>query len=151
MGVGIPNGVEAGTCEDFDERIARCKHIGGVVYWLEAAKADPIVQDPFPPVPRKRFRPINSGVYNKAQTEEYRLVHVLLRELAASIPEPSPSPRVVGRGCLFGIRRSPPSRSATPGWGTVARRDGGQRPSPGANSPGHPTGALGLASLAVRR
>jgi hypothetical protein len=92
-GVGIPEGFEACTCEDFSERLARCKHIWAVVYWLEAARAPPSVKDPFPPTPPERRRPISWTVYNKAQTEEYRLLHVLLRELSASISEPVPNPK----------------------------------------------------------
>lgn len=92
-GVGIPDGFEACTCDDFAARLARCKHIWAVVYWIQAANSPPGVKDPFPPTPPKRRRPTNWAIYDRAKTEEYRLIHILLRELTASISEPAAGPK----------------------------------------------------------
>lgn len=95
-GIGIPNALEACTCHDFENRLAPCKHIWAVKYWIEAARAPPEQADPFPRI-RSTRKGINRAAYTKAQTEEYGLFNVLLRELTASLAEPERDPRVGGR------------------------------------------------------
>lgn len=92
-GIGVPDGFESCTCADFEERLAPCKHILAARHWLVAAEKPLEEKAPLPPIPPVRNRPINWSVYDKAQTEEFHLVHVLLRELTASLPEPAPNPK----------------------------------------------------------
>jgi hypothetical protein len=92
--MGIPDGFEACTCEDFAQRLAACKHIFLVRFWLAAPIVDGKPQ--FPPVPPRKA-PIDWSTYHQAQCEEYRLFHVLLRDLCKGIPEPARDPHRAGR------------------------------------------------------
>lgn len=93
-GIGIPEALEACECEDFNERLAACKHILFVHLWLSQPPTDPPIDPRKVPSHGPRIR---SPRYSLAQQEEGRLFHELLRELAAGVPEPERDPHRAGR------------------------------------------------------
>jgi Transposase DDE domain len=92
-GIGIPGGFEACTCPDFNDRLAPCKHVWACRLWIEASNGDLGQKLAINFLSPARAKRIDWSVYNRAKTEEYFLVHRLLRELTASIPESAPNPK----------------------------------------------------------
>ena len=95
-GVGIPDGFESCTCPDFTERIAPCKHVFFVRNWLagESDQANDLFEPGTETIRRAKR---NYSLADKAQTQEGRLLRVLLAGLADSFPEPRTDPRRAGR------------------------------------------------------
>jgi len=88
---------ETCTCQDFNDRLAACKHIYVVRHWLAAVNdSSPNPPPSFPAPPAKRTS-INWSAYNEYQAEEYRLFSALLRELSIGFPEPTKDPHLAGR------------------------------------------------------
>jgi DDE family transposase/SWIM zinc finger len=142
-GIGIEGALETCTCPDFEERLARCKHIYLVLHWLTSTGTQ---AGSLYPSTSTRKKPINTALYNEAQNEEYRLVHTLLRGLVKAVPEPTRDPHRAGRPPIpiwdqvfcavqrsyygFSLRRSQGFRSeaaakgllsATPYWAVASR------------------------------
>lgn len=93
-GVGVGGAPELCGCDDFAGRNAPCKHIFAVRHWLAGATLPPGVALPSPPP--KRVRP-NQAAYDLAQSEEYRLFGILLRDLCSGISEPERDSHAAGR------------------------------------------------------
>jgi hypothetical protein len=81
-------------CLDFFERLAPCVHLYLVGHWLRAA-ADPHFAGTFPAPVRRRGR--ISRAYDKAQTDEKRVLPVLIQNLCALTDEPPRDPHKAGR------------------------------------------------------
>ena len=93
-GAGIPGAFEACECQDFNERLAPCKHIFLVHLWIKGSHSCSDTEQAQVPTRKPRLR---SPFYGEAQQQEGRLFPILLRELAKGVPEPERDPHRAGR------------------------------------------------------
>jgi transposase len=93
-GVGIGDLSPACECDDFLDRLAPCKHVYFAQLWILQPGDIPTIPEHHP---SQRRRVVDWPIYNRAQTEEERLIPNLLKELCAGIPEPERNPHQAGR------------------------------------------------------